>query len=198
MNKIKIIALFGEAGSGKDFLFNKVIHWDEESLSPPIFNKIIKTTTRPKREKERYGIDYHFLDNNPSIFELAAQKGILTAISEYRDWKYGIDIRQLKEDKSNLVILDLQAIKNLIKDGRYDLTLFKIIASPKTRMLRQLNREQNPDVDEINRRYEADKKEYATIDFNYIELQNETLEDSDSAMLEIMRAGSKVLLDKNI
>lgn len=38
MKKIKIIALFGEAGSGKDYLFNKVIRWDKEGIIEPIFH----------------------------------------------------------------------------------------------------------------------------------------------------------------
>ena len=64
-------------------------------------------------------------------------------------------------------------------------------------MLRQLNREQKPDVDEINRRYLADKEEYSKIDFSYIELQNETLEDADKALLTILRAGADALAGKN-
>ena len=85
----------------------------------------------------------------------------------------------------------------MLKKEEVDLTLFKIAASPKTRMLRQLNREENPDVDEINRRYEADKKEYASIDFDYVELRNETAKDADLAMLEIMRAGVAAATGKN-
>ena len=61
-----------------------------------------------------------------------------------------------------------------------------------------MNREDNPDVDEINRRYEADKKEYAAIDFDYIELRNETAEDADKALLEIMRAGCAASLGKSV
>ena len=78
-----------------------------------------------------------------------------------------------------------------------DVTLFKVSTSPKTRMLRQLNREKSPDVDEINRRYLADKEEYSTIDFDYIELKNETLEDADQALLRILRAGADALAGKS-
>jgi guanylate kinase len=85
-----------------------------------------------------------------------------------------------------------------MKYENIDLTLFKITAAPKTRLLRQLNREQNPDVNEIVRRFEADKEEYMKIDFDYIELQNETLEDADKAILEIMRAGAAAAMDKTV
>jgi hypothetical protein len=45
-------------------------------------------------------------------------------------------------------------------------------------------------VDEINRRYEADKKEYSQLDFDYIELINETSDDADQAFLKIFRTGA--------
>ena len=196
MKKIKIIALFGQAGSGKDYLFNKVIHWDEEGVLPPIFNKIIKTTTRPKRENEEDGIDYNFVSQE--LFFKRNQNNYLSGVSVYRGWYYGIDISAVDEDKPNIVILDIQQIKDLMKYDNIDLTLFKIAAAPKTRLLRQLNREQNPDVNEIVRRFEADKEEYMKIDFDYIELQNETLEDADKAILETMSAGVAAAMERPV
>ena len=189
-NKIKIIALFGEAGSGKDYLLNKIIHWDGEGVLEPIFNKVVKTTTRPKREKEEDGIHYFF--ETVENFCARRAENYITGVSEYRGWYYGIDIRTIAEDKVNLVVLDVKQIRDLLTKDNVELTLFKISASPKTRMLRQLNREENPDVDEINRRYRADKKEYATIDFEYIELQNETSQDADLALLQVMRKGAEL------
>lgn len=196
MKKLKIIALFGQAGSGKDYLFNKVIHWDEEGVLPPVFNKIIKTTTRPKRENEEDGVDYNFVTQE--LFFKRNQNNYLAGVSVYRGWYYGIDYSAVDEDKPNIVILDIQQIRDLMKYDNIDLTLFKIAAAPKTRLLRQLNREQNPDVNEIVRRFEADKEEYMKIDFDYIELQNETLEDADKAILEIMRAGVAAAMDKTV
>lgn len=196
MQKIKIIALFGEAGSGKDYLYNKVVRWDEEGILDTVFNQVVKSTTRPIRENEIHGVHYHFLTDKE--FELSKNVGLISAISEYRGWYYGINAGAVTTTKPNLVVLDIQQIRDLLKKEDIDLTLFKISASPKTRMLRQLNREDNPDVDEINRRYEADKKEYAAIDFDYIELRNETAEDADKALLEIMRAGCAASLGKSV
>lgn len=185
-DKIKIVALFGEAGSGKDYLLNKVIHWDEEGVLEPIFHQVVKSTTRPKRENEIDGVHYHFLQDKKFFQEVIAS-------SVYRGWYYGINETELTDEKPNLVVLDIQQIRGLLtKKDSIDLTLFKIAASPKTRMLRQLNREENPDVDEINRRYEADKEEYRKIDFDYIELPNETAEDADMALLQIMRKGAEL------
>ena len=55
MKKIKIVALIGKAGSGKDTLLKRLVK-DNEG-----FNEIISCTTRPPREGERDGFAYHFL-----------------------------------------------------------------------------------------------------------------------------------------
>ena len=185
MNKIKIVALFGEAGSGKDYLYNKIVHWDEESIQP-FFNQIVKSTTRPPRENEVDGINYHFLSSEEFLRQ--REQGTLVGTSEYRDWYYGINTNYISINKPNIVVLDIQQIRDLINKDNIDLLLFKITASPKTRLMRQLNREQKPDVDEIIRRFIADKKEYSTIDFEYIELFNETSLDADTAILEIFKS----------
>lgn len=53
---VKIIAIIGEAGSGKDYLVKKLIF-----NYPDLFHEIVSCTTRPRRENEIDGIHYHFL-----------------------------------------------------------------------------------------------------------------------------------------
>lgn len=190
-NKIKIIALFGEAGSGKDYLYNQVVHWDEEGVLEPMFNRVIKTTTRPKREREVDGVHYHFISIDD--FNKITNEGNMTAISVYRDWCYGIETTKLSTDKPNFIILDVLALDALTRNPDFDITIFKIETTPKTRLLRQLNREINPDVNEIVRRFQADKKEYETLSFDYIALPNETLDDANNAVLSILRAGAAAI-----
>ena len=62
-----------------------------------------------------------------------------------------------------------------------DITVYKIVCSDKTRLLRQLNREQHPDVDEIIRRYKTDKEDFFDLEFHYTEVENEDKEDLDLA-----------------
>lgn len=56
--KYKIIALIGEAGSGKDRALKEILKKENNS-----FNEIIHTTTRPPREKEVDGKNYYFVSN---------------------------------------------------------------------------------------------------------------------------------------
>ena len=54
-----IIALAGKAGSGKDTILKKVI-----AAIPDRFHEIISCTTRPPREGEVDGKNYHFVNDN--------------------------------------------------------------------------------------------------------------------------------------
>lgn len=51
----KIIVLMGEAGSGKDRVMHEVLK------ARPDIVEIVNTTTRPIREGEVDGVNYHFV-----------------------------------------------------------------------------------------------------------------------------------------
>lgn len=53
---MKIVALMGEAGSGKDTILHSIME-----KYPSYFNEIISCTTRPPREGEKEGVNYYFL-----------------------------------------------------------------------------------------------------------------------------------------
>ena len=55
-NKYKVLALFGKSGAGKD----TIQKWLTTNYN---MNGIISCTTRPKRDYEKDGVDYHFLSN---------------------------------------------------------------------------------------------------------------------------------------
>ena len=58
INKIKIVALFGKSGAGKDSLQR----WILSNIKN--VNSIISYTTRPKRDYEFDGKDYYFVSND--------------------------------------------------------------------------------------------------------------------------------------
>lgn len=154
MDKYKIIILCGESGCGKDTLKNNAL----EKLSD-IFHRVITATTRPRREGEIDGQDYYFLTekefNNTEMIESCC----------FNNWHYGTPTTSLSKDKINLLVLNPEGIYNLLKETeKYDIKIIRLIASDKERMLRQLNRETEPNVDEIVRRYTADKKDFGIFD----------------------------------
>lgn len=158
MQKIKIIALFGKSGAGKDTIQKWIMkHY------PNKFNSIVSCTTRPKREGEIDGKDYFFLTN-----EEFAQKVLdlsMLEATEFRNWYYGTSIDQLDKDKINIGVFNIAGIEALLEDKRLDIFPVLVYASDKTRLLRALNREENPDCAEICRRFKTDNDDFAQMDF---------------------------------
>lgn len=183
----KIIALCGEAGAGKDRTLHEICKADQQRLTPQ-FHQIINCTTRPPREKEIEGVHYHFLSNEE--FALQVLDHSMLEATEHRGWFYGTSLSSLSETKINIGAFNPIAIDILAEDPRVELVVYKIAASPKTRLLRQLNRERNPDVDEIIRRYGSDNRDYAEMETPYIELSNENENDLQNNVIYISHQAS--------
>lgn len=166
--KINVVAICGEAGSGKDRLLQEIVRKTD-------WHEIISCTTRPPREKEMDGVNYHFLTNEQ--FAVKVVNGEMLEATIFNDWCYGTDISALVDDKINIGIFNPEGIENLMLSSKINLKVFYIFASPKERLLRQLNREKNPNVDEIIRRFNADKKDFSFLDFPHISLSNNYIED---------------------
>lgn len=160
---VKIFALIGEAGSGKDHLV-KIL----AEQYPALFNEIISCTTRPKREFEKDGVDYYFLSED--FFLERETTGEILASTFFKNWYYGILTDSLCEDtKINIGAFNLEEIKRLKtalkkRNIEFEMGIYRLATTPKERLLRQLQREKNPDVDEIVRRYEADKRDFKNVD----------------------------------
>lgn len=173
---MKIVALMGEAGSGKDTILHKIME-----KYPSYFHEIVSCTTRPPREGEKDGINYHFL----SIDEFTRKilNGDMLEATEFNDWHYGTDRESLTIDKINIGVFNPEGIRGLQEDDNIELYVFYVRAAGKQRLLRQLNREENPDVDEIVRRYKTDTQDFGYLeDIRYQTLENNTLEDIDVAI----------------
>lgn len=98
--------------------------------------------------------------------------------TSFNNWYYGTSIDSLSDNKVNIGVFNPEGIISLLKDDRIELEIYYITAKGKTRLIRQLNREENPDVDEIIRRYSADEIQFQLM--NNIKcniMTNETLED---------------------
>lgn len=55
MKRIKVIALFGKSGAGKDTIQKELLKYIDNSQG------IVSNTTRAPRDYEKDGIDYHFI-----------------------------------------------------------------------------------------------------------------------------------------
>ncbi len=181
MEKIKVIALIGEAGSGKDFLLRCVL-----GTYPTTFNEIISCTTRPMRMGEVDGKNYYFLTDER--FQELIKENQMLETAEFNGWYYGTMKQALSEEKVNIGVFNPTGIRSLLKREDIELKVFYVRAPAKKRLIRQLNREDNPNVDEVIRRYTTDKEDFSKIDFHYEDIQNRFVEDVEYTMQKIQLA----------
>ena len=178
--KYQLIALIGKAGSGKDTILKDVIRISDSSI-----NYIISYTTRPMREGEKEGKEYHFISEKD--FKQMVNNNQMLEYVQFNNWWYGTGIKCLADDKINIGIFNPSGIRALIKFQEIDLQIYYIHASDKQRLLRQLNREEYPDIKEIIRRYSADEEELKDIKFENMEiLFNEIRQDELKCCDKIM------------
>ena len=166
MNKYKIVALFGPSGSGKDYIQENIMKTIWGKLH---FQKIVSFTTRPPREKEIDGIDYHFLTRQDF------SKQDLLEFTVFKNWWYGTPINSLDKNKINIGVFNPSGIDQLINGPHKDIIEcipIYIKTYSKIRLLRQLQREEQPDCDEIVRRYLADKRDFSNLNFSYKVVEN--------------------------
>lgn len=164
MSKYKLVAFMGESGAGKDTVQNAFC-----SKFPQV-HKTVSTTTRPPRENEKEGVDYFFVSGED--FANKVLNFEMIEACDFRDWFYGTELKALDENKINVGVFNPDGIRALKEDDRIDLLVIYVIASHKTRIIRCLEREANPDVEEIFRRYKADEMDFSGLDFDFVPLIN--------------------------
>lgn len=170
-NMYKIIVLIGEAGSGKDSLMQGVLQEN------PNLHEIVSYTTRPPREGEIDGINYNFISGEK--FGDKVVNGEMIEAACFNGWFYGTGYASLRSDCINIGVFNPTGVESLLAAQDVEILVFYVRASDKERLLRQLNREENPDVMEIIRRFKTDMIDFEHLDFDYIELENNRLDDFD-------------------
>lgn len=176
-NKIKIIAICGKSAAGKDTLLQEILKLDSNDL-----HEIVSCTTRPPREGEVNGINYHFLSNQE--FADKIESGEMLEATVFRDWCYGTSLDGISLKNINVGVFNLDGIDILMDNPKIDLFIVEVCASDKVRLLRSLNREEKPDVKEIIRRYEADEQDFQGFDYAHMRINNNEIADSPSLKLE--------------
>lgn len=169
-----IVALVGKAGSGKDTILKALCE------KYPEYNMIVSCTTRPKREGEADGVNYHFLTGEQ--FARKVLNGDMLEATSFNGWHYGTSISALK-DGVNIGVFNPEGYDCLSESSHYmhdtQVIGYHVMCRDKTRLLRQLNRENDPDVDEIIRRWSTDEIDFAGVGENVtlFPLWNETKQD---------------------
>lgn len=149
-----IFCLIGQSASGKSTVERQI-----ESLGYP---RIISYTTRPMREKEKDGVDYHFI-NYPTFAELN-ESGFFVERAKYRDWHYGLSLEGIDYlNKNYIVVVTIHGYEELVRvAGQESVIGIHIKVDERERIIRQLNR--GDDVDEVIRRIHTDRDDFAGVE----------------------------------
>lgn len=159
----KIYYMMGKSSSGKDILYKEVLK------ALPKLKTLVLYTTRPIREGEQEGIEYHFVtDEELERFEKAGK--IIeerTYDTVYGAWKYAT----IEDGQINLAAYDYLVIGTLesyagMKKcyGAENLVPIYIEVEDGERLSRALSRErqqEQPKYEEMCRRFLADQKDFS-------------------------------------
>ena len=152
----KIIAIMGEAGTGKDSLMQEIL-----KLKPE-FHEIISCTTRPMRQGEAEGVNYYYY--TPEQFGDRVLYNEMLECTVFNDWFYGTSYDSVRSDCINIGVFNPTGVESLLARSDVDVKVIRVVAEDKTRLIRQLNREERPDVREIVRRFNADWMDFDGVD----------------------------------
>ena len=99
----KIFCLMGKSSSGKDTLYRKILEEEGSKLK-----KIVPYTTRPIRQGETEGVEYHFTDE--AGLERLAQQGRVIELRAYDTvcgvWKYfTVNDAQIDLERDNYLVI---------------------------------------------------------------------------------------------
>lgn len=139
-----MIVILGESASGKTTLLKNFLKRNPE------YHMIVTYTTRPIREGEVDGVDYHFISRKD--FEELIKDNFFVEYTEYNGWFYGTAKSDCRSDKAMTIVTPsgLRAFKQL----GYDVTSFYLKVDRCTRLIKALYRGDN--IDETYRRNLSD------------------------------------------
>lgn len=152
-----VYLICGKSGVGKSTLVKNLI--DECDIEP-----IITCTTRPPREGEVDGIDYHFitkeqfdeLNTGCEFMEYASYK-----VANGETWYYGSLFKDFLNNKNRIIIVNpdgIKVIRTKCKNYGIDTMVIMLTANKKTRLKRLNTRGDNKD--EVLRRMQADDEDF--------------------------------------
>lgn len=159
----KIFYIMGKSSSGKDSIFKEI------KKRMPELKDIVLYTTRPIREGEQEGVEYHFVDE--TVLHKMEEKGCVIEQRAYHTkcgvWKYfTADDGQVDLERDNYLVIgtleSYEAMKNYY--GEKKVVSLYVEVEDGMRLSRALEREQKqaePKYAEMCRRFLADSEDFS-------------------------------------
>lgn len=160
----KIVCIMGKSSTGKDTIYKKLLENKKLELK-----KIVPYTTRPIREGEQDGVEYHFV--NESEYEILEASGKIIEERAYNTfhglWRYfTVDDANIQTDENSYIVIGTLEAYRAMKSyfGENKLLPVMIELDDGVRLQRALDREkkqQNPKYEELCRRFLADSEDFS-------------------------------------
>jgi len=159
----KIIYIMGKSSSGKDTLFKELLKNNKFD-----FKTIVPYTTRPIREGETEGVEYHFVDEDG--FSKLNEQGKIIEVRSYNTvhgiWRYfTADDGQINGESNFIAIGTLESYEKIkAYYGEEMLIPVLVELDDGVRLVRALERERNqakPKYEEMCRRFLADSEDFS-------------------------------------
>lgn len=159
----RLFFLMGKSSTGKDSIFNKLLERKELSL-----NRVVPYTTRPIREGEEDGLDYHFcteeerknLENQGKIIEMRSYPTV------HGRWDYfTVDDSSMDFSRDLAMIGTLESYEKLKEYYKnHSIIPIYIEVEDGDRLIRAVEREKlqkYPRYEELCRRFLADAEDFS-------------------------------------
>lgn len=171
------VVLIGASASGKSTLQAMLINRE------PCFKKIVTYTTRPPRDGEVDGIDYHYV--SVEKFTELVDSGFFAEHNSYRGWMYGTPKCDLQKDYENYVIVLTPAGYREFKKNNIEALSVYIDVDRRSRLINNLKR--GDDIEEAYRRSLSDVGQYDGVknEVDYV-IDNSQYKHNEEEMLQLL------------
>lgn len=154
----RVFYIIGKSSSGKDTIYKRLLN--ESNLKP-----IIPYTTRPIRDGEQEGVEYHFV----SSVEEMQKRGKIIESRSYNTklgiWAYAtVDDGQVNLSNDSYIAIGTIDSYVKVKEHFVNATPIYIEVDDGVRLQRALNRERtqtNPKYSEMCRRFLSDEEDFS-------------------------------------
>lgn len=160
----KLFYLMGKSASGKDTIYQKLMQDEELKLCP-----IVLYTTRPIRDGEQDGVDYHFVSED-QVRKMGRDGHIIemrTYETVYGPWRYlTVDDGQIDLSRKDYIVIG--TLESFLKVKEYfpvdQVVPIYVYLDDGKRLewaLEREKRQRNPRYSEMCRRFLADEKDFS-------------------------------------
>lgn len=136
------------------------------------YERVVTYTTRPKRENEIDGIDYHFISKEEFMKMIGDNEFFESTYYQVANgdiWYYGTS--KINLSKNSVIILNPDGVARIGELTEFNPKVFYLMADQKT--LKQRHHDRNDNIDESERRIMADERDFANIlDFTDFSIKN--------------------------